>query len=97
MLFRSAGSKIEVGSQVDFVVSSGPSTKKTSRQISLSLPSGKESVTVKITDSEGNILYQQAHLTNASPILVEVSGTGKQVLEIYYDDVMYNSITVNFN
>ncbi len=92
-----AGSRVEIGSKIDFVVSSGPSTKKTSRQISLSLPSGKESVAVKITDSEGNILYQQTHSTNASPILVEVSGMGKQVLEIYYDDVMYNSITVNFN
>ncbi len=92
-----AGNKIEVGSEVDLVVSAGASTKKSTRQISLSLPSGKASVTVKITNTEGNVLYQQAHSTENSPILVEVSGTGKQVLEIYYDDVMYNSITVNFN
>lgn len=80
-----ANTTVEAGTTISIQISRGPqnSSPKT-KTIKINLPRDKDSVTVQVTVG-GVEQFNQTVNTSSSPLMVELSGKGKQQVNIYFD------------
>lgn len=99
------GETVSNKTKINLVVSSGEGNTSggdkheatpTDRTIKCTIPSDKETVTVKVTE-DGKTVYEGAfYPQDNSEFSLKVSGTGKKTYEVYADDTLVNSVTVSF-
>ncbi|MDO4516923.1 MAG: Stk1 family PASTA domain-containing Ser/Thr kinase [Bacillota bacterium] len=88
--------EVEEGTAVTLHYSKGPESKPISSQpISVTLPSDRESVTVRIT-VDGQEAYNQVVNTSVGIVTTSVEGTGTQQVCIYIDDELVETKEVQF-
>lgn len=76
-----------------------PSTQpsgSSSRHIDISLPTNRAEVKVTIR-VDGQTVYDQTVETAKILISPTISGSGTQLVEVYFDDVLYSSESITFN
>ena len=95
-------SSVEEKTIVTIYVSSGETSQpgvetgnQTSREITVPLPSDKETVTVKVT-RDGKTVYEKSHNTSAGAVSVVVKGSGTQKIVTYVDGVIIGEKDVKF-
>ena len=91
------GTKVERGTQIDIVVSTGEAAKKQiTAQVSLPQDGEKESVTVRV-EQNGSVVYQQPHQVSEGTINIPITGTGPDQIDIYIDDQLAYSWQENYS
>ncbi len=85
------GTKVERGTQIKLVVSTGEAAKKQiTAQVSLPQGGEKDTVTVRV-EQNGSVIYQQPHNVTEGTINVPITGTGPDQIDIYIDDQLLYS------
>jgi serine/threonine protein kinase len=88
------GEEVDEKTEVNFVVSLGSTDNSFS--LPLTLPKdGRETVMVRVM-VDGGVQYQKKHNTSEGSISVKLQGEGEKQVDVYYDDVLQNPITINF-
>lgn len=88
--------EVEEGTAITLHYSKGPDSKPISSQpITVTLPTDRESVTVRITVG-GQEVYNQVVNTSVSTVTTSISGTGTQEVCIYIDDELVETKDVQF-
>lgn len=88
--------EVEEGTAITLHYSKGPDSKPISSQpITVTLPTDRESVTVRITVG-GQEVYNQVVNTSVNTVTTSISGTGTQEVCIYIDDELVETKDVQF-
>lgn len=112
IIFQSypAGTEVEKGTKINLVVSEGPqltteaetTTIETSSggvQIVIDLPQDKEKMIVlveRVLEDNRQIVYQEKHKKQDSPVVITVEGFGVQKFEIFIDSEYYGVEEIDF-
>ncbi len=76
-------------------VSDEPSVPTSTKNLTISLPSDKATVTVKVAVN-GKTCYEKTHNTSEGAITVPISGTGKSTVSYYIDGTLKGERTIQF-
>ena len=88
--------EVDEGTAVTLHYSKGPESQPISSQpISVTLPTDRDSVTVRITVG-GQEVYNEVVNTSVGTVTTSVEGTGTQEVCIYIDDALVETKTVRF-
>ncbi len=96
-----AGSQVEEGSTISFQVSKGPAAQEpevgemNSTVIRVGLPADGDTVTVRV-EVGGEVQYNETVNISDGYVDVTLYGSGSQLVDIYFNDVLSNTRSVDF-
>ncbi len=88
--------KVEKGTRIDLEVRSEAADSNTahkSKVITVLIPQDADTTAVRVVQ-DGNVIHNQTHRKSEGSVDVTVTGTGTSRIEIYFDGVLENSMTV---
>jgi len=60
------------------------------------LPRDREKVALKVTDEEGEILYEKTHNTSEGTVSLKIRGSGNKKVRIYFDNTLVDTKEIKF-
>ncbi len=95
-----ANTEVEEKTVVDLVISDGQKEQLKTRIYNVYIPQDKDQVEVKLMlkdeETSNRIVYKNVHTKEESPLSVELTGKGKAIIEVYFDNEFIGTYNIDF-